>query len=233
MSTEAALEERVMSHAPAHAEKHDAHAKHGHDHGPDPVKEFYERNKKLNSWIETHKIAHSEAYTSAAKKFLKAGKGYDLQKLNDADVRKQFIDHIVESYLNHAKEVHGVSIAKDGKGGFAERDLLYLMSGHTRESLEQEINGAKEGYTLDAHREMTKRHIGQLAERHSPYTIAHLDEKKDKDTIHKFLNIEGNKDLSWGETLQALGNYLSSDIGRARYKKTYESKKDAGHAAHH
>lgn len=217
----------AYSHADAHGHGAEHQSKHGH--GPDPIKEFHDRNRKLQAWIETHRVAHSDVYNRAAKAILKGKDGIDTHLLEDSGVQQKFIDKLVELYLEHAKDVHGITIPKEKKGSFSENDILHMMSGYTRSQLEQIVKKNKGSYNSQAHHEFTAQHIEELQKRHGSYVVGHLDEKRDKKKILKFINAEGLEDqLDWNDTIGNLSKYLNSEIGQANYKKMYAAKKPEG-----
>lgn len=206
-----------------------AHGGHAAHPEPDPIKEFYDRNKKLEAWINTHDVTHSHVYTTAAKELLAENGVLKLEKLKDAQVQEKFIDKMVDLYLKNAKELHGVEVPQGDDADFSKRDLLYMMSGHTRETLEQAVKGMQDGYTLGTHKEITKKHIKDLTERHGSYVAAAL-QPKHKEKLLKFMGLEEKADeYDWPTANNLFQKYIGSEIGQERFKTLYEKNPSEHH----
>jgi hypothetical protein len=247
MTAQTALEDILHMSAPAHKEEHHpkpegkvaGHIDHGKkgkgDHPAnkhDPVQEFYGRNKKLQAWINTHEVYHSHVYTSSIEEIAKQADGtIDLSVLKTKKGQDALVDKLMENYLQKAKDVHGLE-AKAGSE-FTKRDLLYLMSGHTRETLTEAVKSQKDNYTLDMHRQTTRQHIQALRQRHSPYVADAVEPRKDRGTLLKFMNIDDAVAKEWddNEVFSKFQEYVGTDVGEARYQKAYGGKKES-HAKH-
>jgi len=95
------------------------------------------------------------------------------------------------------------------------------------------VNSAKENYTLATHGKVTEKHIKELGQRHGPYVLSHLDEKKHKNQLLKFMNLENlsgtKEEPDWEDTIHKFQEYLGSDVGHTRYKKLYGGKQKEHH----
>ena len=231
-----------MSHPATAGAAHHAPAEHGaHGHEEDPIKKFYEHYQKVKDWIDTHEMFHSSTYTETAKKVLKKkkGRGYDWAKLRTKEGQDEFVNALVESYLEKAKEIHGIEIPKDENGELSRDDLLYLMSGQTRDAISQAVKQLKDNYRLANHRRVTEKHIKELSSRHLTAAYSHLNDEKHKSKMLKFMNLDdlvGTADEpDFSETYRKFEEYASSDIGQARLRKTYAGDAHGAHSggAHH
>ncbi len=172
---------------------------------PKHIKEFYDRTQSIENIINGTKNAHSAAYTTAASILVSEGsKNPDYSRLEDAGVREQFIDKLIDSYLTFATQQSGI---EKPKTDFEKDILLQKYVGVTRSELSKRVHKAKSGYTIDNHEKIRDALVKKQSEELAPLASGHLKKEHIDDILaHTGTSKYFNKDVLEIEKAAALLN---------------------------
>ncbi|MBI4983686.1 hypothetical protein HZC32_03520, partial [Candidatus Woesearchaeota archaeon] len=147
---------------------------------PKHIKEFYDKDVKVDQLISTTEAVHSEAYLKGleAVKDSKTGQ-IDYDMLKEVKNQDAMLEKMMDHYLSHATKALGY---KEKPKEELEQDLmLKRYYGVTRGELKRIMREAKHKYTLKQHEgirdELIKKQRHELAPlRHSHLEEVHIDD---------------------------------------------------------
>ena len=187
---------------------------------PKHIEKHKRLRKKLRKLLDTHRLEHSKAYTTAADTLLKDAEGnIDYEKLEDTKIQDQFIDKMVDHYISKAKQTFKGIKPKDE----LEEDMLLRGYGtHTRGQLSQIIRNMGKKYTLTAHGKGGEKLIEKLTEELTPTVSAHL-KKEHIDDIIKYTKSENVINKTVIDVPQAAGLLnIYEDVGAVTHELVKE-----------
>src|SRR3989338_11466451 len=119
---------------------------------PKHIKEFFDRDKKIQQLLETTQDIHSLAYSKGLEAIKdKATALPDHDKLEDTAVQDSMIDKMIDHYKSAAveklSELKGKDLKAPGKGTLEEDLFLQKYVGITRTQLTRVVRKSKSNYT--------------------------------------------------------------------------------------
>jgi len=190
---------------------------------PEHIKKFEQLKKKAGKIVDTVDLAHSDAYSIAAKEFLTDKEGnIDYEKLEDADVQEKFVDKMKDHYIKKANQYFKSDINKKDK---MQVDLLMkAYTGVTGSELERYIRTHGKDYTLNQHEANKKKFKEKVHGTLSEAAASHLKDEHAED-FTKHLGIE---DLIKDHSLLKIGDLVLLHSLHEKYETlTPEIIKDA------
>jgi hypothetical protein len=216
-------------------------------HEPSKLQKMRDKLDAIDQLVDTIELHHYQAYTSAAEKHLTTeGKKLDYKKLEDSGTQERFVQHMVDFYVERARERFGIS--KDKKLNDEEVDMLLGMYGNvTKGELLERIRENKGKFTLESFKGLlgTKEGrgiLGQVRTKMLPGATSHIrDDPHELEEIVKDMGIADKVDPKYMTRQQVIGlahNYHLNDgsIPSSVYKGevfSKEKKPAAAGAAHH
>jgi hypothetical protein len=117
-------------------------------------KKLYSKAKRLTDTINKH---HRTAYDAAVDKHLTDKDGLvDMEKLDNSNVQKKFVDEMTDIYLSKAKQALGVK----GKGKMEDQLILKSYMGITKHELNYIVKATGSDYHFNAHNQ----HMNKIVE---------------------------------------------------------------------
>ena len=207
---------------------------------PKHIKEFFDRDKKIQQLLETTQDIHSLAYSKGLEAIKDKATGRpDHDKLEDTAVQDSMIDKMIDHYKSSAieklSELKGTGLKAPAKGSLEEDIFLQKYVGITRSELTRIVRETKSGYTQKVHEKIRDDLMKQQEKGLKPLRHAHL-EKKHIDDILKYVGVgkhfeAGNIDdvthvVGLLDAYKAKGELSLSDLAQSDLPK-YFFKKDA------
>lgn len=205
---------------------------------PDFVEKYQSLDKKRKLIIDTIRHHHHEAYLSAAGEHLKdkTGRYIDLEKLDDEDTRKKFVDSMATFYRDKAKGILKAGVKPEDE--FENEIMMQAVYGVSKEALRHALTEGKKDYTLEVHQKQVKEIVDAIDKNLRGISTGHISEKHIDDIIKytkadeaaKKLGYEFNKGLFTREHAAgllkdylALGNITKQAVDQ--YYPAFKKKK--------
>jgi len=158
-----------------------ANPKSGEEEIPKHIADFKKHREKAKRIGDTTELAHSEAYTTAAKAVLEKDGEIDYKLLDQADVREKFVDKMTDFYLTKANAHFGTKIKKDEV--FKVNQLLTAYGALTKEELRTYVDRHKKKYTLGTHENHRDELIKKVRQRLNSVAGSHLKDEHIDDIV--------------------------------------------------
>ena len=146
----------------------------------DKHKKLYSKAKRLTDTINKH---HRTAYDAAVDTHLTDKEGLvDMEKLDDSNVQKKFVNKMNDVYLSKAKQALGVK----GKGKMEDELILSSYMGITKHELSSAVKSSGSDYHFNAHNQTMAKVVSEkIAPTLQTSAIAHI-KSKDIDDILQY-----------------------------------------------
>jgi len=148
---------------------------------PDFVEKYRKLQKKQKQIIHTISLHHGEVYSKAANAHLMDGGMLDLDKLQDADTRKKFVDEMAKSYRERAAKVLKSGVKPDDE--FENELMTQAVYQTSKEQIRQVVDQYKKKYDVDVHGQAARQLVGQLQNRLRGITSTHISDKNIDDIL--------------------------------------------------
>ena len=167
-------------------------------------KKLYSKAKKLVDTIHRH---HRSAYDAAVDKHLTDKDGLvDMEKLENSNIQKKFVDEMTDTYLSKAKQALGVK----GKGEMEDQLILNTYMGVTKQELNAMVKGSGSDYSFDSHHSIMKERVRENIQPTLTSTASAHIRSKDISDILKYTKADkfvDSKKISKGEAIGLLQEY--------------------------
>lgn len=168
------------------------------------VEKFTKNKELVKDLLESLRITHSKAYTSAADKHLYDAKTkrYDMKRLEDAKVRENFIKDLASSYEKGAMDYFSSNEKEDMK----KHQLVKAYGGMTHDLAQKYVDTHGKKYSLKLHEGIRDKLAEEVEKQLDQAAGAHLKES-DKGKLLKHIKADGLVDEKLMKLDDALALY--------------------------
>jgi hypothetical protein len=145
------------------------------------IEDYTKNYNKVKHIINTLKINHSKAYTTAADELLKDKKTglYDLEKLEDSKIKAQFIKKVSEFYKNSAVEYFQAK----GDDSMKNHQLISAYGGITADQMRNLLDTHGKNYDIELHENIRDQIVKETRGKLNVAAGAHLDDEHIKGVV--------------------------------------------------
>lgn len=186
------------------------------DKKDDSVEKFIKNKDMIKDLIESLRITHSKAYTSAADKHLydKEKKRYVMSKLDDQKVKDDFAKTMTEAYEKGAMDY----FSSNEKDGMKKHQLVKAYGGLTGDMAHKYVHTHGKKYTSKLHEGIRDELAEEVEKQLNVAAGAHLKES-DKDKLIKHIKADGLVDSKLMRLQDALALYDIYDSNNKNINK--------------